>query len=60
MRLNSMPRAEMRVKSQASHGNITVLSHLKNFSVQFYERCFMRYELWVNVPGTIFFVTEDY
>ena len=26
-----MPRAEVRVRAQASHGNITVLSHLKQW-----------------------------
>ena len=24
-----MPRAEVRVRAQASHGNVTILSHLK-------------------------------
>ena len=28
-----IPRAEVRVRAQASHGNITVLSHLKGMQL---------------------------
>ena len=34
-----MPRAEMRVRAQASHGNITVLSHLKVVEHSIFDTC---------------------
>ena len=40
-----IPRAEVRVRAQAPHGNITVLSHLK--SMMFFYRAPDRVTVWL-------------